>query len=359
MRYALWFTVLLLSLASCNKTKIEDIYVPPIDSSSNGNTMQVNGIVGSEQGSAAGNSVFIDFSKDKQRTLTRAGWDLAFYCGSDFRVLINNTTAAMAKVTNKTDINAVNSSDVAGVSFELDIANPSPEAFAMIDDIDGDLTKTAIPVVSSTEAENKVIVIHRGTAGSVAARDLIKIRVQRNVSGGYTLQYAPIDATTFNTIEIAKDEDYNFKYWFFEQGVVSGEPKKSDWDIMWTMAIYKTPLGNDFVAYVFSDLVAINYLNGTMAVEKEYATAAEATTAFNNYTRAMAEAETFVSERWKIGSRWRKTAAPSVTDPGVIKTRFYIVKDSQGNYYRLKFLSFTSEDGGERGRPELRYELLQ
>jgi len=173
------------------------------------------------------------------------------------------------------------------------------------------------------------------------------------------LQYAPIDATTFNTVDIAKDEEYNFKYWSFEQGEVAGEPRKADWDIMWTMAIYKTPLGNDFVAYVFSDLVAINYLNGTMAVEKEYATAAEATTAFNNYTKAMAEAEIFVSERWKIGSRWRKTAAPSVTDPGVIKTRFYIVKDSQGNYYRLKFLSFTSEDGGERGRPELRYELLQ
>lgn len=355
MKYALWLTALVLCFASCDKTKIEDIKVP----TSAGNTMKVDGIAGTEQGSAAANSVFIDFSKDKQGTLNRADWDLAFYCGSDFRVLINNTTAAMAKVINKTDINTVNSSDVAGISFELDISNPTPEAFAMLDDIDGDLNKTAIPAVSSTGADNKVIVIHRGTAGSVAARDLIKIRVQRNAAGGYTLQYAPIDATTFSTIDIAKDEEYNFKYWSFEQGVVAGEPRKFDWDIVWTMSIYKTPLGNEFVAYVFSDLVAINYLNGTTAVEKEYASATEATTAYNNYNRTMAESESFVGERWKIGSRWRKTAAPGVTDAGVIKTRFYIVRDNQGNYYKLKFLSFSSEDGGERGRPELRYELLQ
>lgn len=355
MKYALWLTALVLCFASCDKTEIEDIKVP----ASSGSKMEVNGLIGSEQGSAAGNSVFIDFSKDNQGTLARAGWDLAFYCGNDFRVLINNTTAAMAKVTDKTDINAVSSADVAGVNFVLDIANPSPEAFAMIDDIDGDLSKTAIPAVSSTEAENKVIVIHRGTAGSVAERDLIKVRILRNASGSYTLQYAPIDATTFNTIDITKDEEFNFKYWSFEQGEVAGEPRKSEWDIMWTMAIYKTPLGNDFVAYVFSDLVAINYLNGTMAVEKEYATAAEATAAFEGYNKEMAAIDVFSNNRWTIGSRWRKTAAPGVTDPGVIKTRFYLVKDNQGNYYKLKFLTFTSEDGGTRGKPVLQYVLLQ
>lgn len=359
MKHVLWLTALVFCFASCGKTKIEDIYVPPIDTASKGMTMTIKGIVGTESGSAAGNSVFIDLSKDKQSPLTRAGWDLAFYCGSDFRVLINNTTAAMGKITTKTDINTVDASDVAGVSFELDITNPTPAAFAMLDDIDGDLTKTVIPQVSTNDADNKVIVLHRGTAGAIAARDLIKIRVLRNANGGYTLQYAPINATTFSTIDIEKDNQYNFKYWSLEQGAVTGEPQKNEWDIVWGMSIYKTPSDNQFVAYVFSDLVAVNYLNGTMAVEKEYSNAAEASAAYDSYDKAKAEAEALVNERWTIGSRWRKTAAPGVTDPGVIRTRFYVVKDAEGNFYKIKFISFSSDDGGKRGEPEMKYELLQ
>lgn len=342
-------------LWSCEKTKIENIKVP----TSTGNTVEINGLIGNEPGSSAGNSVFIDFSKDKQTPFARADWDLAFYCDNDFRVIINNTTAAMAKVINKNDINAVSSADVAGVSFELDISNPTPEAFTMMDDIDGDLTKTVIPQVSSVDAENKVVVINRGTAGSIAPRDLMKVRILRHGTDGYTLQYAKINETVFKEIEVTKDADYNFKYISFDKGAVAGEPKKYDWDITWTISMYKTPLGNEFVAYIFSDLVAINYLNGTMVVEKDYNSAADATAAYNSYAKTDAASETFLNERWKIGGGWRKTAAPGVTDPGVNKTRFYIVKDSQGNYYKLKFLSFTSEDGGTRGKPEIRYELLQ
>ncbi|RQO30135.1 hypothetical protein DBR32_11145 [Taibaiella sp. KBW10] len=342
-------------IMSCDKNKIENVTVP----TSTGNTVQINGLIGGESGSSAGNSVYIDFSKDKQTPFARADWDLGFYCGNNFRVIINNTTAAMAKVINKNDLNTVTSADVAGVNFELDIANPTATTFTMLDDIDGDLSKTVIPEVSSVDADNKVVVISRGTAGGIAPRDLMKVRIIRNGTDGYTLQYAKINETVFNTINIAKDGDYNFKYLSFEKGPVAGEPKKYDWDITWTISMYKTPLGSEFVAYIFSDLVAINYLNGTLVVEKDYNTAAEATAAYNSYTKTEAGTETFLNERWKIGGGWRKTAAPGATNPGVIKTKFYIVKDSQGNYYKLKFLSFSSEDGGTRGKPEIRYELLQ
>ena len=61
-----------------------------------------------------------------------------------------------------------------------------------------------------------------------------------------------------------------------------------------------------------------------------------------------------------IGANWRVTPSPS---PGVVagakKDRFYVIKDAAGNYYKLKFNSFTPEDAGKRGYPELEYKLIK
>jgi hypothetical protein len=36
-----------------------------------------------------------------------------------------------------------------------------------------------------------------------------------------------------------------------------------------------------------------------------------------------------------------------------------MVKDATGNVYKLKFLNFTSADGGERGYPNIEYKLVK
>jgi hypothetical protein len=51
------------------------------------------------------------------------------------------------------------------------------------------------------------------------------------------LQQADIAATTFYSVNITKDEAYYFNYISFENGLVAGEPKKEDWDIVWTSSI--------------------------------------------------------------------------------------------------------------------------
>jgi hypothetical protein len=51
---------------------------------------------------------------------------------------------------------------------------------------------------------------------------------------------------------------------------------------------------------------------------------------------------------------------PGVTNAGVKTDRFYVLKDSYGNYYKLRFTKFgTGTDGTERGRPEIEYALLK
>lgn len=354
----LWAGLLFIALCtSC--TEDDPIFI--IDPASQGNQLQIDGNVGDQTGSSAGNSVFIDFSTDQVSHLLRQSWDLGFYCGEDFRVIINNTTSAMAYVTDKTDINAVGNDDTLDVSLRYSLSTLSPAMFDFFDDVDGNITQTVIPEISLVDAENKVVIINRGTSGAVAPREFIKVRILRNATGGYTLQYAHLSATTFKTVDVAKHESYNFQLLTVDDGSIVPHPKKTEWDIQWTLSMYKTLFSaSEYVPYAFSDMVAINHLNGTQALEKKYETIEDCNAAFESYSLADLTTETLLNDKWVIGAGWRRTVGPGDTEPaGTIKTKFYIVRDHEGNAYKVKFLSFSSEDGGERGKPELKYELLK
>lgn len=350
MRKLVIIFIMANTIVSCSKDKDPIIIVPP----SGGSTLTLQGNTGTLTGSLAGNSVFVDLSTDKQTSILRSSWDLGFYTGSEFRVILNNTSAAFAKVTSKTDIDAVNSSDTVGAMLIFNQANPPLVTSGIADDISGDITKTVIPEISATEASNHVIVINRGTGGGIEARDLVKIRILRN-NDGYTLQYAPLTATTFSTVQVSKEGDGNFNYISLTNGSsVNTGITKDGWDIQWGNSLYTT--GPYY--YPFSDLVAINTLDGVQAFHTAYADAPTANQAYQDFNKDSVSKYTFSGNRWAIGSGWRKTAAPGVTDPGVTKNMFYVVKDPNGNLYKLKFLSFTTEDGGTRGQPQIQYQLI-
>lgn len=344
----------LLSLfAACKKDKIEDITVKP----SEGNTIQLQGIAAGEPGSSAGNAVFVDFSKDKATTAKRSSWDLAFYTGNQSRVLINNMTGATAYVTNKTDLNAVTAADTIGVKVSFDFTDPQSSDYNLIDDINGDLSKTVIPEINGSN--DKVVIIDRGTGAGTAKRALIKLKIKKS-GADYIVEYDQLDGSSSKTATVSIDNDYNFSYFSFDDGAVKVEPQKREWDICWTASMYQTNMGGGFVPYVFSDLIIINSLNNIQVVEKNYDTEEAATQAYADYKLANTQSETFSSDKWIIGSNWRRTATPGSTTPaGTIKTKFYIVKDTDGNFYKLKFISFSEDDGGQRGKPEIQYTLVQ
>ena len=173
-------TVLLaLTLASFSCKKTADIVVvvpPPADSKS----MTLNGGSG---GANAVNTVYVDMSNGRQDSARRSSWDLGFYMGDDFRVVLNQTTGAGAKVTAKNDLASVNAADTVGLTLSTNLLDPQPADLAYFDDLTGDITRTVIPAVSGADAENKVIILNRGTGGGIAPRPWIKLRVLRNGSG--------------------------------------------------------------------------------------------------------------------------------------------------------------------------------
>lgn len=350
---------LAITFTACKKDTDEPIFIAP---PSDGSTLTLNGLIGAEAGSAAGNSVYVDFSADKQTSVARSSWDLGFYSGSDFRVILNNTTGAGAKVitTTNASLATVGEADTLGLTLAVNQAGPANTDFAYFDAINGSLSSTVIPAVSATAADNKIIILNRGTGGGIAARPWIKLKVTRNSSGGYTLQYGKIKETTnFTTIDIPKDGNFNFKFVSLNNGaVVSVEPEKANWDLVWTYSVYKTTFGSDLVPYNFSDLVFINTLAGVTATA-----VATSTKSYAAFGEADLSVVTFSSARDVIGSNWRLTQPVTVngitTPIGVKSDTFFLVKDGSGNVYKLKFNSFISNDGGTRGKPVIEYKLVK
>jgi hypothetical protein len=336
--------------SACKKDTDPVIAVP----TSVGAQVQLNGIAAAEAGSAAGNSVYLDLSADKQTPVLRSGWDLGFYCGNEFRVVLNNTTSAGAKVLAKNDLTAVGAVDTIGLTLSTSQTNPLPEQLAYFDNIAGDITKTVIPEVSATDADNKVIILNRGAGGGIAARPWIKLRVLRNAVGGYTLQYAGIQESTFKTLLINKEADWNFKFISFENGITDAQPEKEKWDLVWSYSVFETNFGAGQVPYNFSDLIAINHLAGVTVATKIYADAATAAAAFTAFNRDSLARVNFVADRWAIGSSWRSTQPAT----GARQDRFYIIKDPRGIYYKLKCIDMGVNDGGTRGKPDFRYSLI-
>lgn len=333
------------------KKDVDPVFIP-----STGAQIKLNGIAANEAGSVAGNSVYLDLSADRQTPVLRTGWDLGFYSGADFRVILNNTAVAGAKVLATNDLATVGAADTIGLTLNTSQFNPLPVHLTYFDNIAGDLTKTVIPAVSATDAENKVIILNRGTGGGIAARPWVKLRVLRNTTGGYTLQYAGIQETTFRTLQVSKDAAYHFKYISFENGIVAAEPEKEKWDLVWSYSVFESNFGAGPVPYNFSDLIAVNYLSGVTVATKIYANATVAESAYSAFNKDSVTLTTPSTNRWAIGSGWRSTQPAT----GARLDRFYIIKDATRNYYKLKCISMgIGTDGGTRGKPEFRYSLIK
>lgn len=336
---------------SCKKDMDPVFHITP---SEGVEEITLGGLAGDEPGSEARNSVYLNLRDNETTPVLRAGWDLGFYNGNDYRVILNNASGAGVKVLDKYDLTAVSGSDTIGLTLAVNPMDPQPEDLAFFDDYTGDITKTAIPEISPVDNENPVIILNRGTGGGIAPRPWVKLRILRN-GNGYTMQYAGIEDNTFKIINIPKDANFNFQFVSADSGLVNVEPEKEQWDIVWTYTIFDTNFGWGTVPYNFADMIGLNYLQGVEAKEIIYADAATATDAYTKFNQDSVAAHPVVQGRWTIGSGWRSTQ-PAL---GARQDRFYLIKDVNGNYYKFKAIAMgVGSDGGVRGMPEFKYALI-
>jgi hypothetical protein len=365
MKKALLLSFAFLSLAACSDDDNNTQVTTPISDGA-----ILSPAIG---GPTQPNQVYVDLSGENSVAVNRTAWELAFYSGSEYRVAINGSIKMAAKQTTSNDITQpveIDNTVAVGVpnqgTGEIDGGNIS-----YIDHPAGAITGTAIAEVSANDADNKVYLVNLGNAiptaipqiGSVnlygEARGWKKIRVLRN-GNGYTLQYADPAATTFQEITIAKDAAYNFKFFSLTtNSEVVVEPQKDQWDLnltTFTNILSMGPQGS--ISYFYSDFVVSNNKGGVRVYEV-LNSAGVTYDAFTvaNVDNAKLTAEAAADQR-VIGANWRNAGGQGGAIPSVKDDRFYVVKDTDGNIYKLKFIAMYNM-AGERGYPTFQYELLQ
>ncbi len=311
------------------------------------------------------NQVFVDLSSGKMTAVPRVSWDLGFYSGTDFRVIINHTVRMSAKQTTSVNIDEVQAED------ETMLVNGSGST-TQVDDPAGDITKTAIATISATDAENKVYVINMGSnpgttdpkigsegTGTGPSRGWKKVRILRS-GNDYKVQYADIASTTHSEIIVSKNAAYNFTFLsLLDKKTVSVEPQKTQWDISFTSFTNTTSFGTGLVPYNFADFVLNNVKGGA----KTYQVLTTAFT-YDAFTLANVDNTKFTDDQRNIGSNWRGTTGGTDANGNpvslfVAKTdRFFVVKDPAGNVYKVRFTAGVNA-AGERGNPTFQYTILK
>jgi len=311
------------------------------------------------------NQVYVDLSSNTATAIQRDSWDLGFYSGPEFRVAINGSIYMATAELSETDIDAVSSTstEVQDLQPLVAVGTYQAENIIYVDGPDGAITNTAIAEISTTDADNKVYLVNLGNTvgtetpatGSVSisgdSRGWKKIRVLKN-GDNYVLQYADLDATTHQEITISKNSNYNFTCFSFNtESIVSVEPEKTNWDLNFT--VFTNEIAG-FGSYGYSDFVVNNVKANAQVYMVD--TDVDAFT-YADFTLTDVINANFTNDQRSIGSSWRNGGSQSSL-PSLKDNVFYVVNDTDGNLYKLKFLALTNADG-ERGYPEFVYSLLQ
>ena len=306
------------------------------------------------------NQVYIDLSSGIETAVERTKWDLGFYAGADFRLMLNGAIKMAVKKLDSNDITVIVTADP-----NVTVDNGDP---VYADNPKGNIEQTAIAEVAINDLENKVYLLYLGNdlsnktpgAGGVVAygdtRGWKKIRVLRSGTD-YKLQYANLEDTTYKEIVITKNNSFNFTFFSFKtNGVVAVEPEKAKWDLNFTSFTNVVNFGK-LQTYSFQDFVVTNTKGGTRAYEVIHT----ATLNYSNFGLADVTVPNFEKEgaldQRAIGSNWRSGGGPT-SGPSIKQDRFYVVKDVAGNSYKIRFITLVNANG-ERGNPSFEYALLK
>jgi hypothetical protein len=319
-------------------------------------------------GATQPNQVWFDMSTDTEILTKRTDWDLALYSGNEFKVVLNSSIMmAAGKIPSATNIDAVTEASVATLKTQVQVADFNPANVAFIDDVKGDFPAgyTAIEEIKAIESDNAVYLVNMGKeiftgtvpTGSVAtggdSRGWMKVQIVRTATG-YKVKYAELSSTTHKELSINKNVAYNYNFVSLKNNKeLFIQPEKKKWDICFTVFTNTITAAG---SYIYADFVTINNVGGAAAYEVIVPSTSSGVEAYTNFKTSDVDQSKFIyNDQRVIGANWRNPVGANGLE--VYGDRFYIVKDAEGFYFKLRFTRLTST-AGERGRPQFEYKPL-
>ncbi len=314
------FIVLLFVTFSCKKAEI------PIKKHEVGNII-TNSF---EMGSDYRYQSFFDLGSNSFVSKNiKTSWDLGFQCGENgWHITLNEANLmAVAKIEN-TPFLAIE--DTIGVAWKWDSNT-------------GHLDSTAI---GNWRNNNAVFIIDRGMDYEGIHRGFSKVEFQTVSNNNYTFKISNLDGSNLHQVTLEKNNTLNIvSYSISTNSIVTVEPPKENWDLEFTQYTYY--FYDHELAYLVTGVLSNrNGVEVTQVFDKEFSVIT--LDDINKYS--------FSSAQNTIGYDWKYydfDAGSYLTKP----SKNYIVKSTEGIYYKLHFIDFYNAQG-DKGTPTFELQEL-
>ena len=316
--YKLLLGIFILLAGSCKKDEL------PVDRPDKGDLTTVQ----AEMSSDYKFQLYFDLQSNtfRQKNLKKE-WDLGFSCDPQTSSIVLNTAKLMyaAPITNKTFAQISDTSGF-GINKQSDNSN-------------GDPSQTAF-------AAGNLFIVDKGMDESGVQLGFFKIEILSSSPSNYQIRIANLDGSNEQNHTIVKDEDYNFIFvnWSNGLSIKSIEPPKSTWDLQFTQYthLFHEP---EYTQYLVTGCLLNHYNTKAVQVNNISFDAIDL-----NYAQGILLSE----EINTIGYDWKEFNGSQYT---IFSDKIYIIQDAEGFYYKLRFIDFYNLSG-QKGYPTFEYQQL-
>lgn len=297
-----------------------------------------------EMGAKYHNQIYFDLSTNTVVSSNLYGiWDLEFQSYDSYYIRLNSARIMKAKDLGEVDFASIDGS-MKYDDYATDVPSGNKDSMA--------LGKWW------TEKDGKIVskmhtyIIDRGKDEKSIKGGLRKLMILGADNNGYKIVYSELGAKVPDTLFVPRNDKYNFITFSFDSGGVVNnlEPPSNTWDILFTRytALFDVP---GFEVYPVTGAL----INTRLC----YVSEADSTVDFKEITSKDLANAIFTQKRDEIGWDWKQVDI----NTGVYTVnpmKKYLIKDTEGFIYKLRFVGFRKVVGGksEQGYPEFEFELL-
>jgi hypothetical protein len=258
-------------------------------------------------------------------------WDLAFESSSQgWNIIINSSTFSQIAELSNNFSDTINANNL---NWNWDKAEGINEGTAI-----GDYRN-----------KEKLYVLDRGFNINGSSRGYKKFIIDSVNNNSYFIKYANLDNTNLQNLIIYKDNTYNFQYLTFKTDeTISIEPRKEDWDLLFTQYTHLFLDNLETPAYLVTGVLT-NYINNILV-------ATDTINKFIDINLKMIDEYNFTNRQNEIGYNWKSFNFNSQSYT-VNSDKTYIISDLDGRYFKLHFIDFYN-DNGEKGSPKFEVQEL-
>lgn len=272
---------------------------------------------------------YYDFGTNQVLTsYKRTAWDLGFSCSEgDFNIFTNPSIQMRIAITHKKDFD--------------DLYDPSQYKFEHAR-VDKFLKNSwAYSYLINEDSFSTVFIVDLGRTLENRPRGYKKIQITERNDEYYKLKIAEVDETGGIEYQINRNSDFHNVFISIEKAdsVLLLEPPKQNWDLFFTRYMERLPLEEDTLDYsVTGALLNPNFVE---AIEIQ-----DSTLSFDDLSRENISLNALSSRTSTIGHDWKYF----LLDESIYiieNSRYYIIRDTENNFYKLRFLNFYDGDGNK------------